>query len=408
METTGVGGEGLRVSLRRRLPEHMIPAAFVWIDALPLTATGKVDRRTLEQREIVGAAGEESVRVPPRDEVEGALVAIWEELLGVRPVSVRDDFFALGGHSLLAVRLASRAEARFGRPLPIATLFERRTVEALAGWLRPSLAPEASSALVRIQPAGSRAPLFMVHPGGGGVLCYAELARALGPDQPLYGLQAPGLDAERAPLDRIGTMAGLYLEVIRTVQPEGPRHLGGWSFGGLVAYEMACRLAEEGEPAGLVAILDIPPRDPEAPPDDEAALLVRGLDEAFLRDVPLDPAELRGLDTRAQVALVLARARQAGRLPDDFDERRAAGLVEVFKANLRAARAWEPRPYPGRVTVVRAAESDRLGLEPTGGWETLAAASAVIVPGDHRRMVEPPFVTDLAAALRSALEEESR
>jgi thioesterase domain-containing protein len=282
--------------------------------------------------------------------------------------------------------------------------------------VEPSIGPvarstrsgERATALVRIQPSGSRPPLFLIHPGGGGVLCYADLARALGPDQPLYGLQAPGLDGERPPLDRIEEMAALYLEAIRATHPAGPWHLGGWSFGGLVAYEMACQRAEHGEPAGLTAILDAAPRDAAAPPVDEAELLLRGLDETLVQAVPLDPADLRGLDTHRQVAQVLDRLRRAGRLPEDFDERRAVALVEVFKTNLRAARAWQPRPYPGRLTVLRAAESDRLGPISDGGWGRLAATEVITVPGDHLRMVTPPHVEGLAAALRSALERSDR
>jgi amino acid adenylation domain-containing protein len=369
------------------LPEYMIPSAFVWLDELPLTSTGKVDRRALARREV----RLESRSMPPRDALERELAGIWEDLLEV-PVGARDDFFALGGHSLLAVRLASRIEARFGRALPIATLFERRTVETLAAWLRPALA-RASSPLVRIQPRGSRPPLFMVHPGGGGVLCYADLARALGEDQPLYGLQAPGLDGERPPLDRIGEMADLYLNALREAQPEGPWHLGGWSFGGLVAYEMASRL---GDQAGLVAILDVPAWEDEDFAD-ETELLLRGLDG----ELPLSADELRGLDTRAQVALVLERMPD---LPPDFDERRAVALVEVFKANLRAARTWEPRPYAGKVTVFRAAGSHRLGPDGTGGWGAFAAAVEVVtVPGDHHSLVRPPHVEALADALREVL-----
>ncbi|HYN21173.1 MAG TPA: amino acid adenylation domain-containing protein [Thermoanaerobaculia bacterium] len=391
----------LRAALRGKLPEYMVPSAFVWLEAVPLTGTGKVDRRELARR-----AGEEALpetgRVPPRDDLERELAEIWEDLLGVAPIGVKDDFFALGGHSLLAVRLASRIETRFGRELPIAQLFERRTVEALAQWLRPAPASSSSSPLVRIQPGGDRPPLFLVHPGGGGVLCYADLARALGPDQPLFGLQAPGLDGDRPPLDEIGQMAGLYLEAIRSVQPVGPWHLGGWSFGGLVVYEMACRIAQQGGPAGLVAILDAAPDDPRNPVEDETELLVRGLDEQFLQAVPFTADELRGLSTREQVALVLDRARRADRLPPDFDERRATGVVDVFKANLRAARSWRPRPHPGPITVFRAAESDKLGQSGTG-WDALAAADVVTVPGDHLRMVAPPHVGALARALREAL-----
>ncbi len=365
-----------------KLPAYMIPSAYVWLEALPLTPTGKVDRRALARMEV----RRESGSIPPRDELERELAGIWEDLLRV-PVGVTDDFFALGGHSLLAVRLASRIEARFGRPMPIATLFERRTVEALASWLRPAVTP-ASSPLVRIQPKGTRPPLFMVHPGGGGVLCYADLARALGPDQPLYGLQAPGLDGERPPLDRIEDMADLYISAL----PDGPVHLGGWSFGGLVAYEMACRL---GDRAGLVAVLDVPAQEEETA--GEAELLLRGLDE----ELPLTADELQGLDTRAQVALVLQRMPN---LPPDFDERRAVALVEVFKATLRAARTWEPRSYAGKVTVFRAAGSARLGLDGTGGWGAFAKAVEVVtVPGDHHSIVRPPHVEALARALREAL-----
>jgi len=393
----------LRAALRGRLPDYMVPSAFVWLDALPLTGTGKVDRRELARcAERPEVPRTEAGQVAPRDDLERELAAIWEDLLGVRPVGVHDDFFALGGHSLLAVRLASRIEARFGRELPIAMLFERRTVEALAAWLPPKQAPRSASPLVRIQPGGDRQPLFLVHPGGGGVLCYAELARALGSDQPLFGLQAPGLDGDRPPLGEVGEMADLYLDAIRSAQPAGPWHLGGWSFGGLVAYEMACKLAERDASAGLVAILDTQPSGSESIPD-ETELLVRGLEEQFVKAVPFTTDELRGLSTRDQVALILDRARQAGQLPPDFDERRATGVVDVFKANLRAASSWRPRPYPGRITVFRATDRSHVDSQ-SGGWTDLAAVDVVIVPGDHLRMVAQPHVNSLARALREALD----
>jgi thioesterase domain-containing protein len=200
------------------------------------------------------------------------------------------------------------------------------------------------------------------------------------------------LDGERPPLDRIEDMADLYISAL----PDGPVHLGGWSFGGLVAYEMACRL---GDRAGLVAILDVPAREEEPP--DEAEVLIRGLDEHLREELQLTPDDVRGLDTRAQIALVLERASR--RVPD-FDERRAIALVDVFKANLRAGINWEPRPYAGKVTVFRAEGSDRLGPDGTGEWGAFAEAVGVVtVPGDHFSMVKPPHVEALARALREAL-----
>jgi thioesterase domain-containing protein len=261
---------------------------------------------------------------------------------------------------------------------------------------------------VAVQAAGGRPPLVLVHPGGGGVLCYSDLARALGTDQPLWALEAVGLDGGEEPLASIDAMAERYLAALRRRFPVGPYHLGGWSFGGRVGFEMARRLREAGEPVGLVALIDIAP-DPSPGPhgqaDDDPALVAR----AVGADLGLTAADLAGLDDAAQLARVVERAAAAGRLPADFPAARAAGMFRVFKSNMRAARAFRQRPYPGAVTLFRAAASDRFDpARPAGGWEGLAAAVEVVaVPGDHHTMVRPPHVAALAAALRQALDRSA-
>ncbi|MCP4562897.1 MAG: non-ribosomal peptide synthetase, partial [Bosea sp.] len=183
----------------------------------------------------------EGADLAPRDTVELRLARIWEELLGVQPVGIRSDFFALGGHSLLAVRLMARIRQEFGRDLPLATLFQDRTVEHLAAQLRRQQGETDRRALVAMRSQGIRPPFFCVHPVGGNVLCYGDLARHLGSDQPFYGLQVPDCEGELF-LTEIDEMARHYAAAVREVQPQGPYRLGGWSMGGVVAFEMARQL----------------------------------------------------------------------------------------------------------------------------------------------------------------------
>ncbi|MFP2934767.1 phosphopantetheine-binding protein, partial [Pyxidicoccus sp. 3LG] len=220
--------ESLRAHLKQHLPEYMVPAAFVSLTALPLNANGKVDRKALPAPQALEAPT--AAYVAPRDALELLLARTWESVLGVQSVGVRSNFFELGGHSLLAVRLMAAVRQTTGRQLPLATLFQAPTVEQLALRLRR----EDSGVWSPLVPfglasTGSNAPFFCVHPVGGNVLAYAELARLLGPDQPFYGLEARGLDGTSAPLGTVEEMATEYVKALRTVQPSGPYFLGGWS-----------------------------------------------------------------------------------------------------------------------------------------------------------------------------------
>ena len=242
----------LRNFLKSQVPEYMVPAVFVRLDRLPLTANGKVDRRALP--EPVGSEGpEENGYCPPRDHLELQLTKIWESLLQVERVSVKDNFFDLGGHSLLAVKLLAHINQSLGRNLPVVSVFQAPTVEQMAQLVRQQGWKSPGESLVVVQPSGSKPPFFCVH----GYAGYTGLAAHLGHDQPVYGL-VQGLEGNRF-YTRVEDLAAHYLKDVKAICPKGPYLLGGHSFGGLVAFEMAQQLRRAGEEIGLLALIDPTP-----------------------------------------------------------------------------------------------------------------------------------------------------
>ncbi|HYH80464.1 MAG TPA: amino acid adenylation domain-containing protein, partial [Longimicrobium sp.] len=333
-----VSAAGLRAHLAARLPDHMVPAAFVPVDVLPLTPSGKVDHRALPEPDGRGSA---EGYVAPWSPTEIELADVWREVLGVERVGAADDFFALGGHSLLAVKLATRIRQRFGRELPLAELFRSPTLRALASRIESGAEDGPASPLVAIHAGGTRPPLFCVHPAGGTVFRYTDLARRLGPDQPFHGLQARGVNDDAEPLATVDEMADLYLAAIRAAFPRGPYVLAGWSAGGTIAYEIARRLRDAGETVPLVALLDThgPKADWESRSPDEVDLYLRYTHdlagvaperlaelEAELRALPADE-RLRGLaDWIARGDLHVAETTVA----------QIARSVRVFATTMRA------------------------------------------------------------------------
>jgi amino acid adenylation domain-containing protein len=406
-ESQPAAGE-LRVFLREKLPDYMMPAVFVPLDALPLMPNGKVDRGALPE---AGRTRSEPGRVivAPRNPLEVQLVNLWEEVLGVRPIGVTDNFFELGGHSLAAVRLFALIEKRLGKKVPLATVFQGATVEHLANILHQRARVAPSSSLVAIQPGGNRRPLFLIHPAGGHVFPYVSLANCLGPDQPCYGLQARGLEEGQEPHKRIEEMAAYYINAVRTVQAEGPYLLGGWSMGGVVAFEMAQQLHAQGQRTALLALLDtrISTADEEFEDEDfEATLLID-----FVRyfGLSLDPRDfLARLPKHELLERVLEHAKRAGLMPLDIEVSQAQPFLELCKADFRATRNYVMNHYPGRITLFKAAqELAGTSSDPTLGWSEWAAGGADVhvVPGNHATMVYQPHVEVLADKLRACLDQ---
>jgi len=379
-------GTELRRFLKDGLPEYMVPHAFVALSSLPLTPNGKVDRRALPAPSADDLAVEEGFSVP-KDALESELVKLWEQLLGRRPIGVQQNFFELGGHSLLAVRLMHRIEQEFGKRLPITTLLQAPTIEQLANVLRGEGCSSDWSSLVPIKPSGSKPPLFCIHGGGGAVMVYRELAQHLAPDQPMYGLQAQGLDGKQPRLNRVEDMAAHYLKEIRAVQPEGPYFLGGLSFGGTVAFEMAQQLHAQGQQVGLLFLFDTFPKGYES-----KVVLLRKL------------WQMPRNEQFEYIGRKISRYQLQKRIYRHFLPR---ALKDVREAINQAGMQYEMRRYPGPVTLFCASEKSLRGVrDPYAGWQSLAAGGLEVyeIPGGHVSILAEPQVRVLAQHLRACLE----
>ncbi|HEY0783721.1 MAG TPA: thioesterase domain-containing protein, partial [Thermoanaerobaculia bacterium] len=400
-----VSGEELRGYLSERLPEPMVPSSFHGLVELPLTVNGKVDRTALSALSAAAPVG--GTVVAPRDVLELRLVQLWQEVLGVEDLGVRQGFFEVGGHSLLAVRLLARVEEELGVELPLSALFTGGTIEAMAGQIRQGACGSAEI-VVPIQPEGAEVPLFCVHPAGGDVLCFAALAHHLGREQPFYGLQSVGLAGEAEPLDDLPAMAALYVSEVKRLQPAGPYRLSGWSFGGLAAYEMARQLRERGEEVELL-LLDstIEVAGTDRGLDDTEALLDVASYIASLwgKDLELGREELEGLDLEGQLELLVGKLREVDFLPLGAGAGQLRRVLAVYKANSRAVAGYAPRPTMGPIVLFKAGDALDRPLRDDLGWGSLTPepVEVHVVPGDHTTLLAEPHVRTLAARLSEVL-----
>jgi amino acid adenylation domain-containing protein len=382
----------LRKYVGEKLPEYMVPWGYVFLESLPLTANGKVDRRRLadamgELGARSGSGGAEAKGAS--NEVEEELVKIWEGVLGKKGIGVEENFFELGGHSLLAVRLMHRIEREMGKKLAITALLEAPTVAGLAEVMgRGAERSEEWSSLVAIQPEGWRPPFFCVHGIGGTVLRFYDLARHLGPDQPVYGLQAQGMSGKHPCHSRVEDMAAHYLTEIRRLQPHGPYYMGGYSLGGSVALEMARQLRAEGEEIGIVALLDT------------FASRYQSKGQLLVKFLALAPRE-KLYHVRRKGRLLgksLRKTVEMARLP--------RVLKEVRQACSQAARQYVAQPYLGQLTLFHAEERSLSSENPYETWKTLALGGLEVheVPGGHGSIIDEPAVRSVAKKLKACLE----
>jgi amino acid adenylation domain-containing protein len=399
----------LRVFLQQRLAHYMIPSRFALLAALPLTPTGKVDRQALPpldpQRDPAAPY------TGPGNDVERQLVDIWESVLGVDHVGTRDNFFDLGGHSLLAAQMFAQVEERLRIRLPLATLFRAPTIEALAQSIGNGRATGSWRSLVEIQPSGRRRPLFAVPGAGGNVICYHDLSRLLGSEQPFYGLQARGLSGTEKPRTDIGDMAAAYLEEIRTVQPKGPYNLLGVCMGAVVAYEMAQQLHATGQRVEFLALLE--PRPPaEAPRREFRPPRLRTVLRLIGRRLQLYLRTLMRLRGRQRLAYLRERLDVLKQMVVKRDvfrgNRQEFDSAVVRQANLAAVHRYQPREYPGHV-VLYLAEGRTVASEedPRLRWSRLARGGleSHIVPGDDSGLtLVKPHVEVLAPLVKASLE----
>ena len=401
----------LREHVGRQLPDYMTPSAYVQMERFPLTPNGKVDRKALPAPNLRDFEAEAEY-VAPRNETERKLVRLWEETVGVSPISVTANFFELGGRSVLAARLFTKILRTFGEELPLSTLFRSATVEQLAKELAPSHDRHEYSTLVAIQPKGAKPPFFCVHGGAGSTLFLHQLAGHLGPDQPFYGIEPEGMDGKRFQRPTVEQMAANYLAAIRSVQPTGPYFLGGYCFGGLVAFEMARQLHQRGEQAELLALFSAALRFNHKVPPSAALPATRLSFASRLKRALASPLKTAENLCRAiywRVVPVLRKVTYAVlftlglRIPPDMR------TIYVTERLGEAEKMYRPEPYDGTVALFYGLGT--LDFGPNLGWDGLAAEFEHHVVGDgildsRRDILNEPLVAitanELAPHLRTS------
>lgn len=401
--------ENLCQFLKEKLPAYMIPPTFIKLDTFPMTSGGKINRKALPNPDKTKTEPGQYY-VAPRTVLEFKLTTIWEALLEKRPISITSNFFKLGGHSILAVRLASQIQATIGLTLPLRDLFQAPTIEGQAGILNRQPESGPRSPIVAIQKSGSTPPLFCIHHDGGTSICYLKLSHHLGCDQPVYGLHARGTDDENEPLTSIENMATIYINAIRTIQPKGPYRLAGWSFGGVVAFEMARQLENQSGESPFLAIFD---SDAPLPSHEQKELDDAELLSILIGDtISLSMEELRQMKPDQQLNYAISEAGKKNILPPGFGVEQAKRFLNVIRANDKAFRSYDIKPLNGKIHFFKASETLPKTLQafgtntdPVSIWNEFTAKGVQVhnTPGNHRNMMSDPHVKNIARKLQEII-----
>ncbi len=437
--------EFLRDALNAELPSYMIPTSVTETEAIPLSAHGKVDRDALLKLEARTSDGVARPDEAPSTATQQAIAAIWCDLLERERVGIHENFLDSGGHSLLAVELLSRINAAFHIELPLRTVFEEPTIMGLARRIDllnqlPVATSTTNDILVPLRATGSRPPIFLIAPAGGTVFAYYALAHHLGPDQPVYALQDPAYEGNRLPCDTIEGMARLYIEAMRAIQPKGPYLIGGWSFGGTVAFEMAHQLSDE---VGLLFLIETitgvraPGRTQKTPVERlklmyrnlgaRASLALSGLATTWegvryavvatrfggwlrriVRGIRNSTAE-RSFARSYERALNASAPEIKGAGTLLVQQSVARHWIRIAMANARAFRRYTPTPFPGKLTLFLAKRrlTARPGSDPARGWSPFAEGGVDVrlLPGDHFSILRNPNVVRCAQILRDRADQ---
>ncbi len=406
----------LRDYLKKKLPDHMIPSNIIPLDHLPMTPNGKIDRRQLLELNV--RAGQQiTPDNRPITTEEKMLTEVWQETLKIQEVGIDDNFFAIGGNSILALRIVIRIRELTGRELPLATFFQAPTIRSYSRFLTRDDADSQWSSLIAIQPGGAKLPFYFVHAIGGNVLGYQRMAHYLGPDYPVFGLQSRGLDGRQNPFFSIPEMANHYCREIRASFPQGPYLIGGHSFGGIVAYEIARQLTELQCQVGLLVVFDTSIKSLSLLPlrrqfavrtklwlerilyHSRQLIYLSFTDKKHYIERKLHTLSRRRASRKWQHEFRNARSKEGELLPMAFRD--------VREANYYASRNYVPKTYAGKVTLFRVQEQG-VGIldRDYHGWDhwALGGVDVVEVPGDHVKVIEEPHVRVVAERLRDCID----
>ncbi|MCX6287148.1 MAG: amino acid adenylation domain-containing protein [Bacteroidetes bacterium] len=404
----------LRTWLSLHLPAYMIPSALHIVERFPLTSNGKTDLKELHR--MIGNIGDvKKLPAPPRDLTELRLVNIFREILKQEEVGICDGFFDLGGHSLLAIQLFAAIELEFHIHLALATLFERGSVVLLADLIRKSIGMEQPTSLVSIRPGSGKKQVYLVHPAGGNVLCYFELARELGKEYSVYGLQATGLYGKK--VDTVGDMACFYLEEISLPDCKDDVIFAGWSMGALIAFEMARQVGERsGENPRLMIIDQLAPfeesggrENKQIDPVDRMLIFAGKVAHLTGRSLVISADNLRGKTSEEQSEVFLNEFKSVNLVPSDMRITDFHGYLELMIHHNEITSACSPGSFDGKTLLIRAMDA----LLPHDGQSEISVRTADLdwgrwikknleianIPGNHVSIIAQPCVKEIALAL---------
>jgi amino acid adenylation domain-containing protein len=448
--------EQVRHIVQGQLPAYMIPEVILELEAMPLTANNKVDRKSLP----VPQQERKTKLVKPRTEMENILVGIWQQVLKLEQVGVQDNFFEVGGQSLLGIQVITKLRELLKTEVPHRVIMQAPTIEQLAIWLETNqsqtTAPQQQqSPLVLLQPRGELQPVFLVHPMDGSVMCYQHLAMQFGGTRPVYGLEAPARLGLEKPFDRMETMAKYFIDHIRSVQPEGPYVIGGWSFGGIVAYEIVAQLLERKQSVRNLFMLDAsaPAGERSNTDTDNPEIGLLSLASTFEKMAPDNKrpfSEVLRLDPQAlqEYVIGLLVAGQKTNVPARQQELTA--FMQLFLAHMQALAHYQPKKINQDIHVLRASKSQAFGDAYTAwlreclfveklalraqkeglsvsavntaraafktsqgqedqalGWRAFTSGEIRIweTAGDHENMIFPPHIITTAKIMQSILKD---
>lgn len=405
----------VRNEIQSRLPAFMIPSVFVWVLEFPRTSSGKIDKKLLPAPDHLHA-GDFSKYTAPQTPTETTIVKLWEELLDVKEIGIDDNFFELGGHSLIAIQFMIHIEKVNGHGLPLATLFEYPTIRTLGKLLDGQNKPTTYTSLVPIKPSGTKTPIYIVHGGGYNVLNFSGIGLHVDQEQPVFGIQAQGLDGVEEPMDNMEDIARYYIESILAQNPHGPYALAGYSFGGYVVIEMARQLRELGHEIKMLGIFDTNAKNLDFHGNNFSVFK-----ERVKKQLPKFWWIITSFLKAPKATVNYQRHIITTRLKEIFGgqhqteaEAESGGIYEIMRRIDKkydiAYQAYKLAPFEEKIHLFRATDNvyfveDFKYL----GWQKYALKGVEVhdVPGDHKTMLLAPNDKEFARTLQQVLDSVS-
>ena len=411
---TPINQNSIKAYLKTVLPEYMVPSLFVEMKALPVNSNGKIDRRLLLQKEVKRKTSSVNFKAP-ETETEKMMASIWKDILKVNKIGVHDNFFDMGGHSLIAIKLMTRLENETGIRLPLAILFECPTIRQLSHRIDNDQL-DVWECLVPVKTTGNKPPVYIVHGVGGHVLLLNLLVKYIDPQQPVYGFQPRGIGGKAKPQETVEEMAALYIHEMLQQNPDGPFALAGFSFGGLVAFEMAQQLKAMGKEVRMVALFDtyLSEKHKNAPLLATAYHAVSSgikkvVDAAAVLSSKHAPYKLAFEKKKAKEKLVEIYQKTLWLKKKKHEKKSHMYYIYKIKAKLhQASEKYMPEKYDGDVILFRAKLKTYYCHDYTYlGWKPFINGKIDIkdMEGEHESMFHPPNNKRFSEVLQQCLNE---